>query len=166
MSGEVQQYLAEAGRGHPSSLWCADFVGAALDHAGYKSLRTRFATDYLNFGKPVGWKDIKRRDVIVEGRDLKAPHPGVSGHVGIAAGPPEMHRGRLMLPEISGDYGNRVSAQDYADPNTAQVRRPVERKGKPQASLGMHPVHVALMHRKPEVEITMEGPGSWTVGPA
>jgi len=162
-SGEVQQYISETGRGHPSSLWCADFVGAALDHAGYSSLHTRMATDYLKFGAPVGWKDIKRGDVIVEGRHKTAPHQGASGHVGIAAGPPELRRGKWVLPEISGDYGDHVEIHDYADPGTAQIRRPVERKREKQVSLGKHPAEVALRHRKPEIEIALEGPGSWSV---
>ena len=161
-SAEVQQYISETGRGHPSSLWCADFVGAALDHAGYKSLNTRMATDYLKFGAPVGWKNIKRGDVIVEGRHRTTPHPGVSGHVGIASGPAELRGGKWVLPEISGDYGNHVEIRDYADPNTAQIRRPVERKNDKHASLGKHPADVALRHKKPEIEIAMEGTGSWS----
>jgi cell wall-associated NlpC family hydrolase len=126
-SRDVQSFISSTGRGHPSDLWCADFVGAALAHAGYDSPRTRMATDYLRYGTPVTPGEVRRGDVIVEGRHLTRPVPGHLGHVGIAAGPAQMHGGRMMIPEISGDYANRVEAQDWADARTAKVRRPTRK---------------------------------------
>jgi Phage tail lysozyme len=127
---DVQSFISSTGRGHPSSLWCADFVGAALAHAGYDSPRTRMATDYLRYGTPVAPGEARRGDVIVEGRHLTRPVPGHLGHVGIAGGPPQMHDGQMMIPEISGDFANRVEAEDWANPRTAQIRRPTRKAEK------------------------------------
>lgn len=149
-SAEVRQYLSDAGKGTPTDLWCADFVGAALEHAGYKSLNTRAAVGYLNYGAPVEWKDTKKGDIIVEGRGRTVPERGGKGHVGIASGPAEMRRGRWVLPMISGDFGDHVEVHDWADPNTAVVRRATKDLKKEVAPPApVTPEHSSMLRQHP-----------------
>jgi uncharacterized protein (TIGR02594 family) len=97
------------------TAWCAGFVNAMLQRAGYAGSKSLAARSFLNWGKPV-----------------TTPYPGCvvvfsrgdprswQGHVGIYVGETASH-----IRVLGGNQGNEVAIREYAKDNLLGYREPV-----------------------------------------
>lgn len=114
LSAEHSSILATARRylgsrnftGHRGIPWCAAAIGSWLRQAGYASLRSLRAIDYLHYGAPT-WPHIGALAVLRH-------------HIGIVAG--LTARGVLLL---SGNHGHRVAYGIYSMYRILGFREPV-----------------------------------------
>ena len=101
----ILQFFAEVG--HPDVArdevaWCAAFLGACLERAGYASTRSLLARSYLNWGLPIEALRIGAIAVLSRGDD-----PG-QGHVGFVVG---VNARSVML--LGGNQTDAVNVQSF-----------------------------------------------------
>lgn len=73
----IRAYFEAVGEPHPDEVpWCAAFVGACLERAGYASTRSLMARSYLGLGMPLTEGRPGAIAVLSRGRDPAAGHVG------------------------------------------------------------------------------------------
>lgn len=111
----VDGYFAEVG--HPQydddTAWCAAFVGAMLERAGYQSTRRLNARSYMGWGIPVQKPQVG--DIVVFWR---ISPDDWRGHVGFYAGETD-----LYVQVLGGNQRNAVSIQNYPKAQLLGYRR-------------------------------------------
>lgn len=97
------------------TAWCAGFVNAMLERAGYAGSKSLAARSFLSWGKPVT-KPYPGCVVVFSRGDPRS----WQGHVGIYVGE---SAGQIQV--LGGNQGNQVSIADYAKANLLGYRHPV-----------------------------------------
>jgi uncharacterized protein (TIGR02594 family) len=134
--------------GHPGNgdetAWCAAFVGACLERAGFESTRSLLARSYLDWGMPV---DSPMPGAIVV---LKRGSDPTLGHVGFLVGTTASH---VFI--LGGNQSNAVTVAAFDRGLVLGFRQP---PSTPDVSAGDHKFEIALSH-----VLAMEG--GWTDDP-
>lgn len=97
------------------TAWCAGFVNAMLERAGYAGSKSLAARSFLNWGKPVT-KPYPGCVVVFSRGDPRS----WQGHVGIFL---EESGGQVRV--LGGNQGNEVSIANYARGSVLGYREPV-----------------------------------------
>ena len=143
----ILQFFAEVG--HPDVArdevaWCAAFLGACLERAGYASTRSLLARSYLNWGLPIEALRIGAIAVLSRGDD-----PG-QGHVGFVVG---VNARSVML--LGGNQTDAVNVQSFDIGRLLGLRWPTARAALPA---GNGVFDAALAH-------VLEMEGHWSNDP-
>lgn len=107
--------------------WCAAFVNAALSSQGLRGSGSLVATSFLNWGDPIGPREIAKGDVLIEARGLPAGQTG--GHVGMATGVTKVVDGNYLVEMLGGNQGDKVTKK-WVNVDDLDIRR-----GNPQDAL-------------------------------
>lgn len=143
----ILQFFAEVG--HPDVArdevaWCAAFLGACLERAGYASTRSLLARSYLDWGSPIEAPRIGAIAVLSRGDD-----PG-QGHVGFVVG---VNARSVML--LGGNQTDAVNVQSFDIGRLLGLRWPTARAALPA---GNGVFDAALAH-------VLEMEGHWSNDP-
>lgn len=95
--------------------WCAAFVGACLERAGYSSTRSLMARSYLTWGQPTQRPQLGAIAVLTRGGNP------AHGHVGFVVG---SDNARIWL--LGGNQSNSVNVTSFARQRLLGCRWPVE----------------------------------------
>ncbi len=115
----ILKFFAEVG--HPNVTrdevaWCAAFLGACLERAGYASTRSLLARSYLNWGSSIETPRLGAIAVLSRGDD-----PG-QGHVGFVVG---VNAHSIML--LGGNQTDAVNVQSFDIGRLLGLRWPTAR---------------------------------------
>lgn len=98
--------------------WCAAFVGAVLEKAGYKGTGSLAARSYLNWGQKVSRPQYG--DIVVFWRGKKS---GWQGHVGFF-----IKETKSYIYVLGGNQANEVNVSRYSKSRLLGFRRPSSMK--------------------------------------
>jgi uncharacterized protein (TIGR02594 family) len=113
----ILEYFDAVGHGwvrDDETPWCAAFVGACLEEAGYKSTGSLAARSYLNWGKEV--EKPKYGDIVVFWRGSKQ---GWQGHVAFF-----VRETKDYVYVLGGNQGNSVNVSRYSKSRVLGYRQP------------------------------------------
>ena len=143
---DIEQYLASGGHGMDptKTAWCAAFVGASLEHAGYKSLSSNVASSYAQYGEPEAPGHYEEGDVAIL---MRGHRPGeVGGHVGLLTGR-KNERGQveMIAGNTGGMHGARSVGRTWENPERLTIRRPIP--NHPNNTLKQSTTPVAVINK-------------------
>lgn len=116
----VERYIEKVS-GSPANAmttpWCAYFVGAKLEYAGYTSTKSGMARSYLNWGSAVQPGDWKAGDIVVFMRGDYDDH--TLGHVAFLISWDDRY-----VTVLGGNQGDKVCIERNLRSRILGVRRP------------------------------------------
>lgn len=127
-NARILQFYRDVGHATITSdavAWCAAFLGACLERAGFASTRSLLARSYLDWGTPLRTPKLGAVAVLSRGSD-----PG-QGHVGFVVGATADH---IYL--LGGNQSDAVSVQPFEMSRLLGLRWPVEKASPAQAGGG------------------------------
>jgi uncharacterized protein (TIGR02594 family) len=121
------------------TAWCAAFVGASLERAGYRSTRRPNARSYTTWGIDVmesGVLHVPLGAILVFSR----PPSEWMGHVAFAVG----YNKHMKILALGGNQSDRVSVSPFDPGRVIAARMPIEMKAD---------TNLLLLRRIPELDI-------------
>jgi uncharacterized protein (TIGR02594 family) len=117
---KIVEFFAKVGHSwvkDDETAWCAAFVGACLEDAGYQSTKKLNAKSYLHWGLPVVAEEAQRGDVVVFWRE--SPESW-KGHVAFF----HSYDSNGNVNVLGGNQSNAVTIETYNKTRLLGVRRP------------------------------------------
>jgi uncharacterized protein (TIGR02594 family) len=118
---KIVEFFAKVGHSwvkDDETAWCAAFVGACLEEAGYKSTKKLNARSYLEWGDAVMPNQAEKGDVIIFWRE--SPQSW-KGHVAFF----HSYDANGNLNVLGGNQSNAVTIETYKKGRLLGVRRPI-----------------------------------------